>query len=218
MRTEELIAALAADARPVRRLPAPSARVATWMAISVPWLAIAVLMMTLRPDLSAKLGEQRWLIEQGAALATALAAAMAAFCAGVPGRPSWERYMPLAPLVLWLGVVGEGCLSTWLHLGAQGVELRPDWGCFPSIVLVGAVPGAAMAVMLRKGAPLAPVTSVALGALASAALADFGLRLFHQEDASLMVLVWQLGSVAFIVLVGTIAGHSLLRWRHAQPV
>jgi hypothetical protein len=217
MRTEELIAALSADARPVRRLPAPSARVALWMAISIPWVALIVLTMTLRPDISAKLGEQRWLIEQAAALVTALAAAMAAFCASVPGRPSWERYVPLAPLVLWLGVVGEGCLSTWLHLGVQGIELRPDWGCFPTIVLVGAVPGIVMAVMLRKGAPLAPVTSVVLGALASAALADFGLRLFHQEDASLMVLVWQLGSVAFIVLLGAIAGRSLVCWRRDQP-
>jgi hypothetical protein len=217
MRTEELIAALSADARPVRRLPAPSTRVVLWMAISIPWLAVIVLTMTLRPDISAKLGEQRWLIEQSAALATALAAAMAAFCASVPGRPRCERFIPLVPLALWLGMVGQGCLSTWLHLGPQGLQLRPDWVCFPSIVLISAVPGTVMAVMLRKGAPLAPVTSVVLGALASAALADFGLRLFHQEDASLMVLVWQLGSVAFIVLIGAIFGRSLVRWRHAQP-
>ena len=115
MRTDDLIGALVADARPVRRLPAPSVRVLVWFAISVPWVAVAVLLMTPRPDLPAKLEDTRFLIEQAAALATALTAAMAAFCAGVPGRPLWERFAPLVPLSVWLGTVGEGCLSTWLR-------------------------------------------------------------------------------------------------------
>jgi len=217
MQTDDLIAVLAAEARPVRRLPAPSVRVLLWLAISVPWIVVAVLLMTPRPDLPAKLGETRFLIEQAAALATALTAAMAAFCAGVPGRPLWERFAPLVPLSVWLGAVGKECLVTWLRLGAQGLELLPDWVCFPGIVLVGAVPGAAMAIMLRHGAPIAPVTAVALGTLASAALADFGLRLFHPQDASLMVLVWQLGSVAAIVVLGAVLGRYLLRWRYVRP-
>ena len=65
--------------------------------------------------------------------------------------------------------------------------------CIPAIALAGAVPAALIVFMLRRGAPIGPGLSMALGGLAAAGLGSFGLRLFHAEDASLMVLVWQLG-------------------------
>jgi hypothetical protein len=47
-----------------------------------------------------------------------------------------------------------------------------------------------------RGAPLSPRITPALGALAAAALGNFGLRVFHPADASLMVLIWHFGGVA----------------------
>jgi hypothetical protein len=91
---------------------------------------------------------------------------------------------------------------------------QADWACLPGIVMVGLVPGIAMAVMLRRGAPIAPVLSVGLGGLGAAALADFGLRLFHAQDASLMVLVWQVGTVALLTVLSATVGRHLVRWRH----
>jgi hypothetical protein len=215
MKTENLIHALAADTRnPLRRLSSPAVRVGFWLCVSLPWIAIVVAFMGLRPDLGIKVGEPRWLLEQGAALMTAMTAAMAAFCAGVPGRPRWERAVPLAPLALWIGLLGAGCLRDWRLAGPQGLALDVDWACVPGIVTVGLVPGIAMAIMLRRGAPLAPVLSVGLGGLAAAALADFGLRLFHPQDASLMVLVWQVGTVAALTALSAAAGRRLVAWRH----
>ena len=215
MKTKDLIDTLAADtpAR-VRRLAPPMARLGLWLALSAPWIALMVAFMGLRSDLAAKLAEPRWMVEQIAALATALAAALAAFCAGVPGRPRWERLAPVPPLALWIGTLGVGCLWTWIEAGSQGLALQDDWACLPGIVMVGIVPGAVMALMLRRGAPLAPVLSVAFGGLAAAALADFGLRLFHPQDASLMVLVWQVGTVALLTAVSAAAGRRLVHWRH----
>jgi len=215
MKTEDLIRTLAADARsPFGRLRPPTIRVGLWLCVSVPWIAIIVAFMGLRPDLAIKMGEPRWLLEQGAALLTAVTAAMAAFCAGVPGRPRWERAVPLAPVALWIGLLGAGCLRDWSLAGPQGLALRVDWACVPGIVSVGFLPGIAMAIMLRRGAPLAPVLSVGLGGLAAAALADFGLRLFHVQDASLMVLVWQVGTVAALTAISAAFGRRLVRWRH----
>jgi hypothetical protein len=85
--------------------------------------------------------------------------------------------------------------------------------CLPAIVLVGAFPAVAMAVMLRRGAPLTPFATMALGGLAAAALGDFGLRLFHAQDASLMVLVWQFGTVFVLSAFAGWAGRYLLSWR-----
>ncbi len=215
MKTEQLINTLAADSEtPVRRLAPPPARLALWLAVSLPWIALVVVFMGLRPDLISKFGEPRWMVEQGAALMTAVMAAVAAFCAGVPGRSRWERMVPVLPLLLWIGTVSLGCLQDWIHLGSQGVEFETDWACLPGIIMVGFVPGIAMAAMLHRGAPLAPFISVGLGGLSAAALADFGLRLFHPQDASLMVLIWQVGSVALLTALSAWVGRHLVRWRH----
>ncbi len=215
MKTEDLINTLAADNRaPVRRLRPPFMRVAVWLAVSVPWVALVVAFMHFRADLAAKVGEPRWITEQGAALVTAVMAAMAAFCASVPGRPRWERVMPVVPLSIWLGTLTVGCLRDWIVAGPQGLGFQQDWACMPGIVMVGLVPGIAMAMMLHRGAPVSPLLSVGLGGLAAAALADFGLRLFHPQDASLMVLVWQVGTVALLAALGAVIGRRLVRWRH----
>jgi len=215
MRTEDLISTLAAGTRtPIHRLRPPSTRLALWLAVSVPWVAVVVALMSLRPDLATKLGEPRWMVEQATALMTAAAAAMAAFCTGVPGRPRWERLVPVLPLALWIGMLGAGCLRDWIRLGSQGLNLEQDWACLPGIVMVGFVPAIAMAVMLRRGAPLVPILSVGLGGLAAAALADFGLRLSHAQDAGLMVLVWQAGTVVLLTALSAAAGRGLVRWHH----
>ena len=44
------------------------------------------------------------------------------------------------------------------------------------------------------------------------ALGATALRLFHAQDASVMVLVWQFGSVALLTGLGALTGRQLLRW------
>lgn len=213
MRINDLIERLATEAPAVHRLRGPLPRTAAWFALSLPWVAAMVFIMGLRPDLTALMSNPRWLIEQGTALATALMAAMAAFCAGVPGRPRWEHFLPLIPLAIWLGSLGQGCLQTWLSVGTSGLTLSPDWQCLPGIVMVGMGPAVAMAFMILRGSPIAPTITVGLGALAAGGLAEVGLRLFHPEDASLMVLVWQAGTVFGLTLLAGLLGKALLRWR-----
>jgi len=119
----------------------------------------------------------------------------------------------MLPVAIWLGSLGQGCVQDWIRFGPDGISLQPDWFCFPAIVLVGAVPAIAIAVMLRRGAPLTPHMTTALGGLAAAGLGDFGLRLFHSQDASLMVLVWQVGTVCILTVAAAWAGRYLLNWR-----
>lgn len=215
MKTDAFLDSLAAgNRRPVRRLASPPVRVALWLAVSLPWIAMIVAVMGVRPDLAARLGDPRWSLEQAAAALTGLAAALAAFCSIVPGRPAWERAIPLVPGAIWFAAIGVGCVRDWLCGASWRIVLQADWACVPGIVMVGIVPGAAMAVMLRRGAPLAPRLSVGLGGLAAAALADFGLRLFHVVDAGFMVLVWQVGTVALLAALCSSAGNRVLRWRH----
>ena len=213
MNTARLIQALADTAKPVRPLPRPWARSAMWLAIALPYIALVVFVMSPRSDLMAKITEARYLIEQLAALATGIAAAIAAFATTVPGYSRRILLLPVLPLAIWLGSLGQGCVDAWLRFGADGLSLQPDWFCFPAIVLVGAIPAVAMVVMLRRGAPLMPCTTVALGGLAAAGLGDFGLRLFHLRDASLTVLIWQFGSVFVLAALAGLMGRYILNWR-----
>jgi len=213
-RSEDLIKALAADAVPVRRLASPMLRLTLWVAPSAAYTAIIVGIMGLRPDLPTRLTDARFVLELGATFMTSVLAAAAAFCAGCPGRPIWERFAPVPALTLWFFSLGEGC---WLEqAGAQGLQFQLDFVCFPSIVLVSIVPAALILIMIRRGAPIAPVTTTALGTLAAAALGATALRLFHAQDASLMILVWQFGAVALLAGFGALIGRHVLPWPEAR--
>jgi hypothetical protein len=211
--TEKLIERLAATVEPVRPLARPWIRTAAWLLVAIPYVALVVFVVSPRADLVSKASDWRYVIEQFAALATGITAATAAFATVIPGYDRKFLFLPALPLAIWLGSLGDGCVEDWIHLGPDGVSLRPDWFCFPAIILVGAVPAIAMAVMLRRGAPLSPHTTTALGGLAAAGLGNFGLRLFHSQDASLMVLVWQVGTVFVLAAMAAWAGQYLLNWR-----
>lgn len=212
MQPEELVKILAADAKPVRRLSSPMVRLLIWLGISVAYVALVVWLMGLRPDLPSKVADTRFVVELGATFATGVLAAAAAFCAGCPGRPIWERFAPLPALGLWFWSLSEGCWQTFAASGAEGLSFRLDFICLPSILLVSVVPGALLLKMIRQSAPIAPVTTTALAALAAGALGATALRLFHDQDASVMVLVWQFGSVALLAGLGALTGRQLLRW------
>lgn len=212
--TNSLIGRLASDARPVKRLPPPWRRMLGWLGLALPYVALIVLMMGMRADIGEKLSEGRFLIEEIAAAATALAAGFAAFWVVIPGRARWPIFLPALPLAVWLGSLGQGCLQAWTSYGRAGLSIGNDWICLPVIALVGFVPAIVMAVMIRRGAPLFPHLGVAFAGLSAAALGNVGLRLFHPTDASLMVLVWQFGSVALLAALAGLCGPLIHKWRH----
>jgi hypothetical protein len=80
-------------------------------------------------------------------------------------------------------------------------------------LVLSIVPAAAMVAMLRRGAPLSPRLTLTLGALACAALVNFGLRIFHAGDVSVMILAWHFGAVALVAAFGGQFGRTVLNWR-----
>lgn len=220
MDTEQLIHQLADHPAPVRRLPAPWRRAAVWFAISLPYVVVVVFTHSMPAsmpiDLSQMLHDRQFIIEQIATLLTAITAVMAAFCSIVPGYDRRILLVPLLPLAIWLLSLGEGCVNDWIRLGARGLALRPDWNCLPPAALIGIVPALAIVIMLRRGAPLYPRITLALAALAVAALGNFGLRIYHVGDASIMVLVWHFGSVIVLALLASWIGQIVLRWKTAD--
>lgn len=216
METDTLIRQLARRAEPVRPIASPGRRLAAWLVLALPFMLVVVILMSPRSDLAERLADPRYLAEQGLALLTALTAAMAAFSMVVPGMsPRW-RLFPVAPAAMWLATLGAGCLADWRRLGAEGLRLTQDAECLLYISLIGSAPALLMLWMLRRGAPLRPGRTAFLGALAAAGLGAFGLRLFHEEDLGMMVLVWQVGSVMLLAGAAWLAGPRILRWHHGE--
>src|SRR5438093_1131416 len=211
--TEQLIRQLANSAHPVRRLAQPYVRAAIWLAISVSYLAVIVVAIPARHDLSSKLSEPLFVIEQTAALATGIAAAIAAFATVIPAHNRKWILLPLLPLAIWLGSLGPGCLQELNHFGWQALPLDHSLWCVPIIVLFGAVPAIAMVVMLRRGAPLTPQLTAALGGLAAAGLGNVGVRIIHPEDVTVMLLFWHIGAVMALSAFAGSMGHHFLNWR-----
>jgi hypothetical protein len=213
--TEDLIEDLSADAGPVKPLGSPVKRTATWLGLSLPYMAFIVWLAGLSPDLAWQIHDINFLLEQSASLLAALAAAFAAFCAVVPGRARWVLLLPLVPIGIWLTTLGAECFADWRVNGDAAFAFVAHWNCVPSIVLIGALPVTLLAIMLRRGAPLYPHLAVALGGLAAGALGNFGLNLFHAPDAGLMVLIWHFGTVALMAGLAGLLGEKLHHWRTA---
>src|SRR5437867_12770368 len=76
--TTRLIQQLAGNVQPVRPLRRPWMRTVAWLAVSIPYVAIIVLVLTPRRDLILKLSETRYIVEQIASLAAGMGAAGAA--------------------------------------------------------------------------------------------------------------------------------------------
>ena len=213
METDRLIQQLAQGSGEISRLSPPSTRTAIWLGLAMPYVALVTVMMTLRADLAAKLTDPSYLVEQIAALSTGIAAGFAAFASTIPGFDRRFLVLPALPFGIWLGSLSLGCFQAWLRFGPGGLSIHLDWMCLPAIVLVGIVPAIVISLMLRRGAPLTPHLTTALAGLAAAGLGDFGLRLFHPQDASAMVLVWQMGSVFLLTALAGWLGLFLMDWR-----
>jgi hypothetical protein len=210
--TEQFVRELAQDARPVRRIAHPYTRTAIWMTLSIAYVGAVLLVMPVRHDLAVKLSDTSFIVEQITALTTGVAAALAAFVTVIPG---WSRkwvLLPLFPFAIWLGSLGPGCIQELNRFGLHALPLQHSLWCFPSIVLIGAVPAIAMTVMLRRGAPLTPHVTAALGGLAAAGIGNLGVRVIHPEDVSIMLVVWHVGGVMLLCALAASVGRYFLNW------
>jgi hypothetical protein len=210
MQTELLIERLTAELTPVRRISGPLTRLAWWLLVSVPAAGLVAWAFGLRPDLAARLADRSFLLEEGAALLTAVVGIYAALCAGLPDQSGWKVWLPMAPMALWLGLLGRQCVDVFLRLGPDGLSITSDAMCLPAIILGGLVPAIVIVMMLRRSGKFRTTHACLCGALGAAALSAAALRLYHREDAAVMVIVWQLGSVALLSLVAGAISRKLV--------
>ena len=210
-KTPDLIDALVECATPVRRLRPPLVRGALWLALAAFILALLAIGHGVRADLAERLHQPVFVVSIAAALATGALAAVAAFMVSLPDRSQWWLALPAPALAVWVGTIGYGCLTDWVVIGPDGVRFGETLRCFATLVLTSVPLAIALAVMLRYAALLRPGAVTLAGALAVAAITSSALSLFHDLDATMMILIWNLGTAALITGLGSLFGRRVLR-------
>ncbi len=210
--TPQLIDALVERATPVRRLRAPLVRAGQWLGFAAIVLALLATVHGVRTDLLGHLQQPVFLLTLASALVTGILAAIAAFIISLPDRSQWWIWLPVPALAAWLSSIGYGCLTDWVSMDPEGVRLGETARCFATLLLTSAPLSLAMLVMLRYAVILRSKAVVLMGALAVAAMTSFALALNHDLDATVMILVWNLGIAALITGTGGLLGRRLFLW------
>jgi hypothetical protein len=203
--TDELIAALAADAAPVRRLGPPGLRAAVWLAAALAAAAVAVALFA---DVPGALRRASAAADQAAlagALLTGVAGVVAAAYLSVPGRPRAWALLPLPPLALWLAASGAGCL----RFPGQG-SLSESRNCLVFLLIVSLPMAALLFWRLRRGYPLAPRLAGVSGALGVAGLSAALLHFFHPFPVTWLDLGVHLAAITAVLAIAAAASARTL--------
>lgn len=215
---QTLITELAANLKPVRRLAPPWLRTLGWAVVIAAIGAWLLDRHGLAPML-ARFGAAHDLgFAMLGSLLTALAAGGAAFQLAVPGRSRHFVWLPLPPLLLWIGASGWGCLRGWVAPGLPLASL-PEAArhCLPFIVFLSIPLSLFLIVLLRRACPLRPTLAAVLVGLASAAAAASLLAIFHPFDAAATDLLVHALAVAIVVAANAALGGRLLTARRRLP-
>lgn len=207
---DPLIRGLAADLTPVRRLPPPAVRALAWLgAVAVIGCGLVVFADVHAMWVRITAAPEMWLAVVGST-ATAVLAAIAVFELSLPDAPRAWAWLPLPGALLWLGASGFGCLRVWVLPETHVAVLDETRDCLLFIVLLSVPLSALLFLMLRRGCPLSPGLTAAIGGLAVAAAAATLLNFFHPFDAAATDLTVHAFAVALVIGANRVLGGRIL--------
>jgi len=212
MKTDDLIAALAADA------PVVSKPIGRTMLIAVAAGAVAAgvifcLVLGVRPDLSAAIETPRFLLKCFLTLTLLASALGLIFHIARPGAipDAWVMALAVAPVLLVIAMLVELSVvprHEWMVrlMGTNAVV------CMVLIPALSALPLIATLFALRQGAPTNPTLA---GAVAGLVAGGIGATLYAThcpDDSPLFIATWYVIAIAIVTFIGALAGARLLRW------
>jgi hypothetical protein len=210
MKTDELIAALAANAGPAPRAVV-ARRLAPAMAFGV-LASVALALLILGPVDPALPGAALWI---KLIYAAALGAA-AAWLTGRLSRPAARSIgaaMAVAGVAIAMAWAGLGSLLATEPGGRVSYALGHSWAVCPWAVFGLSLPALAATLWAVRGlAPTRPrATGLAAGLLAGAAGAA-GYALACVEPSTLFIAIWYTLGIALCGALGAALGPRVLRW------
>ena len=202
--TTDLIDTLSRNVMPVQRLRPPWLRALFWLLLGSVVVILLGAVQGIRPDIAERLNDRTFVTGMVFALLTGIFAAVAAFMVSLPDRSSWWLLLPMPFLAGWLSTIGYQCLTHWVSLRPDGMRFGESVRCLATLVLTGLPLSLAMLMMLRRAMPLRPNRVAFSGSLAVAAVTATALSLFHDLDATVMILLWNIGLTGLYIGFGCI--------------
>lgn len=212
MKTDQLIAALAADAKTTEM---PIART-LWLAFAGGLVVAGLLFFVdvgFRPDLMGAFSSPRFVFKFLLTLSLMISAMGLVWHLARPGDVpiGWVLALAAVPVVLAGGAIIEMMMipsAAWEHL-----VFGMNWQvCMVLIPTLSAAPLIALIVALRHGATSHPILA---GAAAGLLATGIGASLYAthcQSDSPLFVAVWYVIGTAIVTAVGALLGARFLRW------
>ena len=212
MKTNDLIAALAADAKTTKT---PLSRVWAVALAGSAIVAAAVFFTTIGPraDIATAIESARFLFKFVVTLALAGSALFVLDRLARPGASTTVQWLALllAPLLLAAAIGVELYLQPaeqWSML-AQG---KNSLVCLTYIPLIGVGPLAVMILALRRGAPTRPALAGAIAGIVAGGIAATFYAAHCIDDSPLFVATWYSMAIAMLAVAGGIAGRLFARW------
>jgi hypothetical protein len=212
MKTDDLIAAISADAKSA---PLPITSV-VWLAAGAGVIAAAMLFFLIlqpRPNIAEAISEPSFLYKWVLTL-TLLASALVLMLQLARPQPLSRNglLLLLAPVgVLALGVAYELLSlpsSDWMPtmIGTSAAA------CMTYIPMLSALPLAALLLALRQGAPSRPALTGAVAGLAATGIGATFYASHCTNDSPLFMAAWYVLGTAVMAVTGAFLGARLLRW------
>ncbi len=212
------IATLVRSAEPVTPLNTPSVRLIRWAVTSTALVVLNVVILGVRADIAAHVGNGWFLARAAATLALAIGAAMVAFSMSVPGLgPSHRaKALPLTACVVWT-VLLIGSIATTRSPLDLLLRVPPHPSCVLRIAAIALVPGVAFVRMLRRAAPLQAAWTAGFAGLASFALGALGTQFVCSNDGAAHHLLWHFTPVVLFTLAAAAAGPRAIGCSRRRP-
>ena len=211
MKTDDLIAALAKDARASG--PSVTALLAGGVAVAIVLAAIAFFgMLGPRPDIHAAASTPRFLLKF---VVTAMLTLTALAAASALARPqAGSRVLGLllaAPVLLAVAVLSEMMLVPMPDWPARWIG-NSNMLCLVFIPLIGLAPLAVLLAAMRRGAPARPRLAGAVAGLLAGGIAATFYAAHCTDDSPLFVATWYSIAIVALAGLGALAGGRALRW------
>jgi len=212
MKTDQLIARLAADAPP--RRPSPALVLALAGAAAC-LCAAGAMLLTIgpRPDIATAAGTWRFDMKLVVTLTLAATAFLllrrAIYPEGLERAPLWS--MLAAPAMLLAAAGLELALVPAANWSVKAVGTN-WWHCLTLVPAFGILPLAIGLWAIRQGAPTRPALSGFLAGLFAGGVAAGAYAANCPDDSPLFVLAWYPIGILGLGIAGALAGRRVLRW------
>jgi len=206
---ENIIEKLADDTRPVCPLK-PLSRFCCWSVISIVFLAIVIVFVGIRPDISVKLESMAFMAEMMLAIAAGLLSALAAHWLSLPdgGQKKWIYWLPFVPLTVLFFFAAYQYFITPMNFALGKVWVS----CANDVALMALVPAIIIFLLIKYAASTKNLLTSVMAMTAVASFSYLSSRLICGNDDINHLLLWHYFPAIIVALIGAFLGNKLLRW------